>query len=43
MVFKWSEEKNNILKNTRAVSFEEITIAINNGDLIDSIINPKSI
>ncbi|GHV03522.1 hypothetical protein FACS189485_06960 [Spirochaetia bacterium] len=43
MVFKWNEEKNNILKNTRNISFEEIVIAINNGNLIDTIINPNQI
>jgi uncharacterized DUF497 family protein len=43
MVFKWNEEKNNILKNTRNISFEEIVIAINNGNLIDTIVNPNKI
>jgi uncharacterized DUF497 family protein len=41
MVFKWNEEKNNILKNTRNISFEEIVIAISNGNLVDTIVNPN--
>ena len=38
-IFSWSEEKNKILKKSRDISFEEVIIAIQNGDLLEIIPN----
>ena len=35
MGFFWNEEKNNILKEERKISFERIVVAIEEGHLID--------
>jgi uncharacterized DUF497 family protein len=35
--FDWSDEKNEMLKKTRGVSFEQVELAIASGDLIDRI------
>ena len=40
--FEWNEEKNQILKEERNISFEEIIFAINNDYLVDVIVNPKN-
>ncbi len=40
MVFNWDDEKNEKLKKTRSISFEEIVIAIENGDILDILENP---
>ncbi|MGA2299003.1 MAG: DUF4258 domain-containing protein [FCB group bacterium] len=37
----WNEEKNNILKRERNISFEEIELAIANGGLIETILHPN--
>ena len=39
MVFNWNDEKNSKLKKTRNISFEEMVIAIENGDVPDVIEN----
>lgn len=39
--FDWNEEKNEILKRTRGISFEEIVNAIGNGNLVDTILHPN--
>jgi hypothetical protein len=41
-IFSWSEEKNGILKRGRNISFEEIIIAIQKGDLLEIIPNPSN-
>ncbi|MGH8524633.1 MAG: toxin [Gammaproteobacteria bacterium] len=33
--FRWSHEKNEQLKAERSISFEEVVLAIENGDLLD--------
>lgn len=38
-IFNWSEEKNLLLKKTRNLSFEDVVVAIERGDLIDIISN----
>lgn len=38
-IFRWSEEKNKILKDNRNISFEEILVAIQSGDLLEIIPN----
>lgn len=40
-IFNWSEEKNKTLKEKRGVSFEEVIIAIDKGDLLEIIPNPS--
>jgi uncharacterized DUF497 family protein len=40
MVFNWNEEKNNQLKRTRNISFEQAVIAIENDDILDILENP---
>jgi uncharacterized DUF497 family protein len=41
VIFNWDSAKNNLLKNTRNISFEEIVNAINEGKLVDAIDNPQ--
>jgi hypothetical protein len=36
-IFDWNDEKNERLKRTRKVSFEQVELAIASGDLIDRI------
>jgi hypothetical protein len=40
MVFNWNDGKNEYLKKTRNISFEEIVIAIENDDVLDILENP---
>lgn len=40
--FDWNDEKNELLKDLRGVSFEEVVLAIENGDLLDRLKHPKS-
>ena len=35
--FDWTDEKNEFLKSTRGVSFEEVVFHIQNGDVLDVI------
>lgn len=39
--FDWNDEKNKILKKLRGVSFEQVELAIESGDLIDRIKHPN--
>ncbi len=39
--FRWDDEKNKKLKNERGISFEEVVLAIENGDLIGVESNPS--
>jgi hypothetical protein len=39
IIFNWSEEKNLLLKKTRNLSFEDVVVAIEGGDLIDIVSN----
>jgi len=34
--FEWNEEKNEILKKTRGISFEDVINALNSGNLLES-------
>lgn len=38
--FDWNEEKNEILIQTRGISFEEIVVYISRGDLLDILEHP---
>jgi uncharacterized DUF497 family protein len=40
--FDWNDEKNELLKKTRDVSFEQVEFAIASGDLIDRIKHPNT-
>jgi len=42
MVFNWDERKNQYLKKTRNISFEQIVLAIENGDVLDVLENPHT-
>jgi len=38
--YDWDEKKNEAIKNQRDISFEDIVFAIENGGLLDTILNP---
>lgn len=40
--FDWSEEKNEFLKITRGVGFEDVIFHIQNGDVLDIIKHPNA-
>ena len=40
--FDWNDEKDEMLKKVRGVSFEQVELAIASGDLIDRIKHPNS-
>ena len=37
ITYNWNKDKNILLKKTRGVSFEQVVMHIENGDLIDII------
>jgi uncharacterized DUF497 family protein len=39
--FDWNDQKNELLKKVRGVSFEQVELAIASGDLIDRIKHPN--
>lgn len=39
--FEWNEEKNELLKRERGISFEQITFAIMNAGLLDKLKHPN--
>ncbi|MEN6468173.1 MAG: BrnT family toxin [Smithella sp.] len=39
--FDWNDEKNEMLKKVRGVSFEQVELAIATGDLIDRLTHPN--
>lgn len=39
--FDWNDEKNELLKKERGVSFEQVELAIASGDLLDRIRHPN--
>lgn len=40
--YEWNKEKNNLLKEERGISFEDIIDALNNHKLIDRIKHPNT-
>jgi len=40
--FDWNDDKNELLKNTRGVSFEDVVFHIQNGDVLDIIKHPNA-
>ena len=41
-IFSWNEEKNTLLKAERNISFEDILMALQNGNLLEIIPNPSA-
>jgi uncharacterized DUF497 family protein len=41
MIFDWSEEKNERLRRDRGISFEEIVVAIEEGQMLDILEHPN--
>ena len=39
--FRWSPEKNDLLQHERGISFEEITVAVEAGALLEVVPHPK--
>ena len=39
--FDWSEDKNEVLKETRNISFEEVVFAISNEKILDVVEHPN--
>ena len=39
--YDWNNEKNELLKKLRGVSFEQVVLAIVSGDLVDRVIHPN--
>jgi len=42
IIYKWNKEKNIVLKKTRDISFEQVVMHIEQGDLLDIIKHPNS-
>ncbi len=42
IIYNWNKEKNILLKKTRGISFEQIIMCIEEGNLIDIIKHPNS-
>jgi uncharacterized DUF497 family protein len=40
--FDWDDEKNELLKSTRGISFEDVVFHIQNGDVLDIIKHPHA-
>ena len=40
--FDWNDEKNELLKSSRGVSFEDVVFHIQNGDVLDIIKHPNA-
>jgi len=40
--FDWDDEKNEFLKRTRGISFEDVVFHIQNGDVLDIIKHPNA-
>ncbi len=40
--FRWSPEKNELLKHERGISFEEITVAVEAGKLLEVVPHPNA-
>ena len=41
MPFRWSPEKNDVLKKERGVSFESMVVAVEGGGLLDILAHPN--
>ena len=43
ITYRWSNEKNKILKAQRNVTFEQVVMHIDNGDVLDIIDHPNKV
>jgi uncharacterized DUF497 family protein len=41
IVYQWDNAKNEVLKQLRGVSFEQVTMHIENGDVLDVMTHPN--
>lgn len=41
ITYQWDDEKNAILKESRGVSFEQVVMHIENGDVLDVMAHPN--
>jgi uncharacterized DUF497 family protein len=41
--YDWNDEKNELLKKLRGVSFEQVVLAIASGDLVDRLKHPNPV
>ena len=39
-IFRWDNEKNELLKTTRGVCFEQVVLLMEKGEILDTIENP---
>lgn len=42
MIFEWDADKNEVLRRSRGITFEEIVIAIQDGGLVRRLTHPNS-
>jgi hypothetical protein len=40
-IFRWDNEKNELLKKTRSVCFEQVVVLMEKGDVLDTIEHPN--
>jgi len=40
-IFRWDNEKNELLKNTRGVCFEQVVLLMERGEVLDTIEHPN--
>ena len=40
-IFRWDNEKNELLKTTRGVCFEQVVLLMEKGEVLDTIENPN--
>jgi len=40
--YDWNDDKNEVLKKSRGVSFEQVVLAIVSGDLVDRVKHPNA-
>ena len=40
-IFRWDNEKNELLKSTRGVCFEQVVLLMERGEVLDTIENPN--
>jgi len=40
-IFRWDNEKNELLKRTRGVCFEQVVLLMEKGEILDTIENPN--
>ena len=43
ITYQWDDEKNAVLKKVRGVSFEQVVMHIENGDVLDVMAHPNKI